>query len=67
MTYFSRGCMFNCAFCTLNIPRPTNKIRKNISLEIKYLKEKYKIEGLLLKDEVAIHPKKKYLKKSLMQ
>lgn len=60
MTYFSRGCMFNCAFCTLNIPRGLQiRSGKNISSEIKYLKEKYKIEGLLLKDEVAIHPNKK--------
>ncbi len=66
MTYFSRGCMFSCSFCTLNIPRGLQiRSAENISQEIQYLKKNYNIEALLLKDEVAIHPNKKISKEIL--
>jgi radical SAM superfamily enzyme YgiQ (UPF0313 family) len=60
LVYFSRGCIFKCAYCTYNVPRLLQtKSCKNIDSEIKYLKENYNIKGLLLKDEVAIPPNKK--------
>ena len=40
--------MFNCAFCTLNIPRGLQiRSHEQIIEEIKYLKDTYKIEALL--------------------
>jgi radical SAM superfamily enzyme YgiQ (UPF0313 family) len=60
MTYFSRGCIFKCAFCTLNTPSLLQtKDPKRISQEIDYLKMEYNVEAILLKDEIAIHPNSK--------
>ena len=60
LTYFSRGCMMKCAFCTYNVPHYLQvKNPDLVTKEIKYLKEKYHIKGLLVKDEVAISPNKK--------
>ena len=59
LTYFSRGCVYKCAFCTYNVPN-TLQVRtpEQISNEILYLKSEYGIKGILVKDEVAIHPSK---------
>jgi radical SAM superfamily enzyme YgiQ (UPF0313 family) len=60
LVYFSRGCIFKCAYCTYNVPRLLQyKDSKVIKLEIKYLKDNYQIKGILVKDEVAISPNKK--------
>ena len=60
LTYFSRGCMMKCAFCTYNVPHYLQiKKPELVTREIKYLKERYNIKGLLVKDEVAISPNKK--------
>jgi radical SAM superfamily enzyme YgiQ (UPF0313 family) len=57
MTYFSRGCIFKCGFCTLNVPRALQtRSPVLVKNEIEYLKKNYGLEALLLKDEVAIHP-----------
>ena len=60
LTYFSRGCIYKCAFCTLNVPNMLQM--KNPDLvydEITYLKKEFGIEAILLKDEIAIHPSRK--------
>jgi len=60
LVYFSRGCIFKCAYCTYNVPRLLQyKDSKMIKSEIKYLKNNYQIKGILVKDEVAISPNKK--------
>lgn len=60
LVYFSRGCIFKCAYCTYNVPRLLQtKSPELIKDEIKYLKKNFNIEALLLKDEVAISPNKK--------
>lgn len=60
LVYFSRGCIFKCAYCTYNVPRLLQtKSTKMIKDEIRYLKKNYNINSLLLKDEVAISPNKK--------
>ena len=57
LVYFSRGCVFKCAYCTYNVPRLLQfKSPKLIKEEISYLKKNYEIEGILVKDEVAISP-----------
>jgi len=60
MLYFSRGCIHKCSFCAYNVP-PYLQLRspEMIRAELKYLKENYKVEGVLLKDEIAIHPNPK--------
>jgi len=60
LVYFSRGCMFNCSYCTYNVPNKLQtKSPEMIKKEIQYLKTNYGIEGILLKDEVAISPNRK--------
>lgn len=60
LVYFSRGCIFKCAYCTYNVPRLLQvKSPEMIKDEIKYLKENYQINAILLKDEVAISPNEK--------
>jgi radical SAM superfamily enzyme YgiQ (UPF0313 family) len=60
LVYFSRGCMFNCSYCTYNVPNKLQtKSPEIIKKEIQYLKSNYDIKGILLKDEVAISPNKK--------
>ena len=52
--------MFHCAYCTYNVPSYLQiKNPELIKKEIIYLKKEYGIEGLLVKDEVAISPNKK--------
>jgi len=60
LTYFSRGCVFKCAYCVYNVPNELQvKSPEFIKKEIEYLKNSYGIKGILLKDEIAIHPNKK--------
>jgi radical SAM superfamily enzyme YgiQ (UPF0313 family) len=53
--YFSRGCGFKCRFCVYNNP-PAFEYRKpeQITAEIEYLKREYGVQGLNLRDEVAV-------------
>ena len=52
--------MFNCSYCTYNVPNKLQtKSPEMIKKEIQYLKTNYGIEGILLKDEVAISPNRK--------
>ena len=60
LVYFSRGCVFKCAYCTYNVPNLLQvKSDKLIKEEIKYLKNEYGIKGILVKDEIAISPNKR--------
>ena len=60
MVYFSRGCFYNCAYCVYNVPNKLqSKSPKKIEEEINYLKSNYKVEAILLKDEIALNPNKK--------
>jgi len=66
LTYFSRGCIFKCAYCTYNVPRLLQvKNPKLIIEEINYLKKNYDIKGILVKDEIAISPNKKIAKETM--
>ena len=60
LTYFSRGCVFKCAYCVYNVPNRL-QVRTPLSIEeeINYLKKNYGVKGILVKDEIAIHPNKK--------
>ncbi len=50
-----RGCSFRCAFCVYNVPGYIQmKTNDSIEEEIEYLKREYHIEGLNLRDEIAI-------------
>jgi len=60
MVYFSRGCFYNCAYCVYNVPNALqSKSEKKIEEEINYLKNKFKVEAILLKDEIALNPNMK--------
>ena len=66
LVYFSRGCVFQCAYCTYNVPRQLQtKSPEMIKNEIRYLKERYQIKGVLVKDEIAISPNKAASKETL--
>ena len=55
--YFSRGCSFSCNFCIYNFPRTFDYRKHNqITEEIEYLKKRYKINAINIKDEVCIPP-----------
>jgi hypothetical protein len=59
MVYFSRGCFYKCSYCVYNVPNTLQvKSKQKMLEEIKYLKERYKVQAILLKDEIAINPKK---------
>jgi len=60
LTYFSRGCIFKCAYCVYNVPNQLQvRTPESIKNEIMYFKENYDVKGILVKDEIAIHPNKK--------
>lgn len=60
LTYFSRGCIYKCAYCTYNVPNALQvRTPDQIKSEIAYLKDNYSVKGILVKDEVAINPNKK--------
>ena len=59
MVYFSRGCFYRCSYCVYNVPNSLQvKSKERMLEEINYLKETYGVEAILLKDEIAINPKK---------
>ena len=61
LVYFSRGCVYHCAYCVYNVPNMLQlRSPKMMRAELDYLKSAYGIEAVLLKDEVAIHPSKKH-------
>ena len=61
--YFSRGCVYHCAFCVYNVPNMLQmRSPEMMAAELDYLKQNYHIAGVLLKDEVAIHPNSRYSK-----
>lgn len=66
LTYFSRGCIYKCSYCTYNVPNAL-QVRTPIQIkdEISYLKDTYSIKGILVKDEVAINPNKKICTETL--
>lgn len=52
---FSRGCPFRCHFCANLNKGPTRYRRPNlVEEEIEYLKNEYKVEALVLRDDNAI-------------
>ena len=52
---FSRGCVFDCSFCVLNVPNMLQyRSLESFEEEINYLKETYRIEALSLRDEICI-------------
>lgn len=58
--YMSRGCVYSCAFCIYNVPNELQvRSPEMLRREIRYLKSNYAIEGINLRDEVAIHPSPK--------
>jgi len=60
LTYFSRGCVYKCAYCVYNVPNELQvRTPEAIKEEIKYFKDNYGVKGILVKDEIAIHPNKK--------
>ena len=57
---FSRGCPFNCHFCSNQYQSPTRvRAPELITQEIEYLKREYNIRSLLLKDDQGIHTNRK--------
>lgn len=66
MVYFSRGCFFTCSYCVYNVPNALQvKSKQKMLGEIKYLKEVYGVEAILLKDEIAINPKKELFRSQM--
>ncbi len=66
LTYFSRGCIYRCSYCTYNVPNALQvRTPRQIKDEISYLKDRYAIKGILVKDEVAINPNKKICTETL--
>ena len=60
MVYFSRGCFYKCSYCVYNVPNKLqSKDPKLITDEIEYLKKQFKVQAILLKDEIALNPNKK--------
>ncbi len=52
----SRGCPFNCHFCSNQYKGPTRvRSPELITQEIEYLKREYQTQALLFKDDQAIH------------
>jgi len=57
----SRGCPYNCNFCSRTIPGTRLRSMKNISTELKKLKNRFGIDGVIFNDELAIISKKRTL------
>lgn len=58
--YMSRGCVYACAFCIYNVPNELQvRGEEMLRREIRYLKSEFGVEGINLRDEVAIHPSPK--------
>lgn len=54
-----RGCPFNCNFCSKAFGGVRLRTVDNIISEIKYLKEKFQVEGIFFNDELVIVNKKR--------
>lgn len=66
MVYFSRGCFYKCSYCVYNVPNSLQvKSKQRMLEEINYLKDEYKVEAILLKDEIAINPKKELFERQI--
>lgn len=63
---FSRGCPFDCHFCS-NQYKGATRMRSPewIRKEIEYLKKEYQVKSLLLKDDQGIHTNKNVARKML--
>lgn len=63
---FSRGCPFDCHFCS-NQYKGATRVRapELITEEIEYLKREYGIKSLLLKDDQGIHTNRKVARNML--
>lgn len=63
---FSRGCPFDCHFCS-NQYKGATRVRSPewITKEINYLKSEYQIQSLLLKDDQGIHTNKNVARRML--
>jgi radical SAM superfamily enzyme YgiQ (UPF0313 family) len=63
---FSRGCPFDCHFCS-NQYKGATRVRSPewITKEIDYLKHEYGIQSLLLKDDQGIHTNRKVARSML--
>jgi radical SAM superfamily enzyme YgiQ (UPF0313 family) len=55
----SRGCPYNCNFCSRTFQGVRYRSINNVVSEIKVLKGKYNIEGILFNDELVIACKKR--------
>jgi radical SAM superfamily enzyme YgiQ (UPF0313 family) len=55
----SRGCPYNCNFCSRTLQGVRYRSINNVVSEIKVLKGKYNIEGILFNDELVIASKKR--------
>ncbi|OGR81704.1 MAG: hypothetical protein A2X32_08185 [Elusimicrobia bacterium GWC2_64_44] len=63
----SRGCPFNCHFCSNQYKGPTRvRAPRLITEEIEYLKREYGVQALLFKDDQAIHVNKE-LSRSVLE
>ncbi len=60
----SRGCIFGCNYCPYKAyyGKPRERTPENIIKEIKYLKEKFKIKGLLFRDPLFTYDKERVKK-----
>lgn len=63
---FSRGCPFDCHFCS-NQYKGATRVRSPewITKEIDYLKREYQVQALLLKDDQGIHTNKNVARRML--
>jgi len=63
---FSRGCPYNCHFCS-NQYHGATRVRapELITEEIEYLKREYNIRSLLLKDDQGLHTNRKVARRML--
>lgn len=57
----SRGCPYQCTFCSKTFPGSRRRSIENISAEIGLLKEKYDIEAIEFDDELVLISKKRAL------
>lgn len=55
----SRGCPYNCNFCSRTFEGARFRSIDNIITELKLLKERYSIDGVLFNDELVISSKKR--------
>ena len=57
----TRGCPFNCHFCSKNFPVVNMRSVDNVIEEIKILKDKYKVEVIDFEDELVMMSRKRML------